>query len=423
MRLNNNKGFTLVEMVVVTAIFLVVIMISSDAFKTLLGQSVKLTKSEESNIGGVVGLEMLRHDLEQGGFGLPYSYQATPITYKEAGYAPASALNDAPNGIPRAFATLEAQAATADAHGSGGTYTPLAGTDYLAIKASSLGTGAASEKWSYLTYSSSIKPPKSWPSGNFAAGDKVIMLSHTFQDTGSYSNQLVYSSVLPGTYSVPFSPTGFTAPFTPPSGQTYYLYGLTSGSDVGMPFNRVDYLVATPSGSATPSPLSCAPNTGSLYRASVNHDSTDGGTLNYNPVLDCVADMQVVFGWDLADSSGTVVTDSSVAGDGLIDTWSNADGSVTSSSVTLPSSSYVSATVLTDPSHIRTKLKLVKVYILAQNGLRDTSYSSPATIPIGDPAEASLTRPGGFALGSTMRNYRWKVYRLVIKPKNLISNQ
>ncbi len=56
------------------------------------------------------------------------------------------------------------------------------------------------------------------------------------------------------------------------------------------------------------------PDTGILYKTTVNHAD---GKLTYIPVLDCVLDMQVVLGWDLN-------------GDGLIDTWSNADGSVVS---------------------------------------------------------------------------------------------
>jgi len=58
--LNSRKGFTLVEMIVVMAVFVVVIMITADSFKTILTQMTKITKSEESNIEGVVGLEMFR---------------------------------------------------------------------------------------------------------------------------------------------------------------------------------------------------------------------------------------------------------------------------------------------------------------------------------------------------------------------------
>ncbi len=433
MRLNNNKGFTLVEMIIVTAIFMVVIMITGDAFKTILDQTMKLYKSEESNIEGVVGLEMFRHDLEQAGFGLPYSYQLSGITYTEAGYAPANGYNDAPSGVPRAFVAGNNLAATSDGNGSdGGTYGILAGTDYLTIKATSVGMTDASQKWTYLTYSSSGKPAKSWPSGNFKAGDKVIMLRRSFQDSG-YSNQLVYDTTTPSIYWVgyTYSQSGYAEAFSPvlPS-EVFYVYGISSGSDVGMPFNRADYFVATPSsGSTAQVSPTCAPNTtGILYKASVNHKSTSpGGKLTYMPILDCVADMQVVFGWNLADLSGSVVTDPALTGGGPVDTWSNADGSSYSTDLTLPASDYIQNTILKDPGHIRTKLKVVKIYILAQNGRKDPSYTSPSAIFYDDPANPagvnSLTRPTGYPISAAMRNYRWKVYRLVIKPKNLISNQ
>ena len=65
-----NSGYTLIELLIVMVIFIVVIIISSSAFNTALTQTKKVSKSEESNIEGVIGLEMFRHDLEQAGFGL-----------------------------------------------------------------------------------------------------------------------------------------------------------------------------------------------------------------------------------------------------------------------------------------------------------------------------------------------------------------
>jgi len=42
---------------------------------------------------------------------------------------------------------------------------------------------------------------------------------------------------------------------------------------------------------------------------------------------------------------------------------------------------------------------------------------------VGDAGEASLTRVGGLSLAANQQNYRWKQYRLVVRPKNLLSNQ
>jgi len=190
-----------------------------------------------------------------------------------------------------------------------------------------------------------------------------------------------------------------------------------------MPFNRTDYFVATPPATAVQQATHCAPGTGILYKAVLKHAD---GLLNYIPLMDCVAGMQVVLGWD---------TD----GDGLIDTWSNADGTKYSSSLTIDSNTITNA--LLSPSgttssgnsspnlsivgtglNIRTGLKMIKVYILAQNGKKDTNYTSPSPIVIGEDDESNLT----YSLNISTKgwsNYRWKLYRIVVIPKNLLVNQ
>jgi len=100
MKRTGNKGFSLVETVVAMAIFVVIMLITGAAFKTALSNVSLVNKSEESNIEGVVGLEMFRHDIAQAGFGLPDSLNSTvPINYLEAKYSPASAYNDAPGNV------------------------------------------------------------------------------------------------------------------------------------------------------------------------------------------------------------------------------------------------------------------------------------------------------------------------------------
>jgi prepilin-type N-terminal cleavage/methylation domain-containing protein len=426
----SNKGFTLIELVVVMAVFIVIIMITGDAFNTILKQTTKLSKSEESNIEGVVGLEMMRHDLEQAGFGLPQAYDpdaSKVITYLEAGYLPANTYNDAPSGVPRAFVAGNNLGAVADpnSYTGGVKYNVLANTDYLVIKASSVGTNDAAQKWTYTNYSGATygsKPPKVWPGGNLKTSDKVIMLRRTFAN-GVYTNRLAYDNsdaTSRSIYWVSHSNIGYVPAFSPATPEEIiYEYGIAS-TNLGMPFNRADYFVAIPT-LAERLPTTCVPNkTGVLYKTSLDHTTTNpGGKLTYMPILDCVADMQVIFGWDLADSAGIIETDPLKTVDGQIDTWSNADGSAVSGVGTI---AQVQA-AMADAGHVRTKLKIVKVLILAQIGSRDPGYTSPSPLQVGEPGEESLTKPGGFVLTSDMLNYRWKVYKLIIKPKNLLSNQ
>lgn len=131
-------------------------------------------------------------------------------------------------------------------------------------------------------------------------------------------------------------------------------------------------------------PARCAPNTGVLYKALVNHAD---GSLRELPLLDCVAAMQVRFGMD-----------------------TNNDGAVDS--------------VVDDPGagltaeNIRDQLKDIRVYILAQEGQRDTFYTSPSPITANDPDFGNVitfTIPAG----DPRSNYRWKIYTLFIKPYNL----
>ncbi len=113
-----------------------------------------------------------------------------------------------------------------------------------------------------------------------------------------------------------------------------------------MPFNRADYYVST----SVTRPGRCAPGTGILMKAVVNQ--LDGGFSGSSlPLLDCVADMQVVtyLDTDLNGQAETPSTGLSVAaGPGAAQT-------------------------------IRDQLKEVRVYILAHEGQRDTSYTHTQT--------------------------------------------
>jgi hypothetical protein len=119
--------------------------------------------------------------------------------------------------------------------------------------------------------------------------------------------------------------------------------------------------------------------------------------------------MQVIYGWDLKSGGSS-------GNDGLIDTYSNADGTVAVGEAT----NTEVAAALSSAESVRNSLKLVKVFILAQNGKMDRNYTSPASYDLFDSGESSLGRT--YTLAGTMTNYRWKVYRIVVRPKNLASN-
>lgn len=413
--LKDQHGFSLVELIVTMAIFIVVVMISSDSFNLILKQSSRLMHSEESNIEGMIGLEQLRHDLQQAGFGIPYEFPATAPVYAEAANTPASTYNDAPSGIPRAFSSGNNLAGISDSGSeTGNTYNVVDGTDYLVIRGSSVGRGNTPQRWTYINYSSDSPKPHVWPSAaeNIKNNAWSIVLNRVFSN-GTYTNRLVVDGAIADvtdklyfatTYNPNFLGSNNFAPKSP--NEVHFVYGIVDGDDLRMPFNRTDYFVSKPSKIGS-MPSACAPKTGILYKTTINHGD---GKLSYIPIVDCVADMQVIYGWDLKNGG--------VAGtDGLIDTYSNADGSgvlgeATGSEVT---------TALGDAASIRANLKVVKVYLLVQNGRKDPNYTSPSPIALGDVGELSLSR--NYTLTSDMLNYRWRVQRIIVRPKNLTSNQ
>lgn len=409
----NCKGFTLIEMIIVMTVFIVVIIISSNVFNTVLQQASKIVRSEESNIEGIVGLEMFRHDLQQAGYGLFTEPLCTAYTGEAVG-EPASDYNeikrtiadpcdnDVVKEIPANRLPPRAVVAGNNLDGTEGNI--LAGSDYLALKGLTLARNAASQKWTYLETDASGIVPKVWPSKaeNLISSDRVMLMRRSLDQTDK-------------TYAIePNAASGnaFFRPFNSSFAQystntyQYVVYGLDDGGTPSMPFNRSDYFVAKPASSVSPM---CAKGIGNLYKATINQGD---GKRTLLPLLDCVADMQVVFGWDL-----TIGNSSSAGQDGSIDTWSSPDPKFSMGSA----SETDIKSAMEDPKLLSAALKVIKVYILAQVGRRDSGYTSTSPILVGGEDESSITR--SYALTQDMLNYRWKVFRIVVRPKNLVSNQ
>lgn len=404
--IRNSRGFTLVEMLVTMAVFVIVIAITGEAFNSILKNTSKLFRNEESNIEGMVGLEVMRHDIQQAGFGL---FTELGPSYDEAANPPASTYNDSPN-VPRPLVASNNIVSVTDTGDSGAKYDLMEGSDYLAIKATNVARNNVSQKWTYLKYSSGSVFPNTWRSAaeNFDSNDRVVLLQRQINASGQ-STTLAQDPG--GDFYYAFSDSAFSS-FSSSGTAIYSVYGLVGGPTTPrMPFNRSDYFVARPQ-DASAVPAVCAPNSGILYKTTVN---LADGKLNYVPLLDCVADMQVVFGWDMD-------------GNGVIETYSNADGSMFNSPLSLASNAVQNAisnasnnSADSSPS-IRNNLKLIKVYILAQQGKLDPGYTSPSSILVGDSGETALARTVDVAAKGWL-NYRWKLYRIIARPKNLPANQ
>lgn len=348
-----NAAFTIIELVIALTIVMVVLYAAINFFIVSVRQYKVQTKITETNVEGILGLELLRQDLESIGFGLPWN-NLVAYTERTGVNAAIVALTDSPN-APRAVLSVD-----------GATFTHN-NSDYLVIKSARVGMSDAAGKWTTLTQAD-IK--RTWtPAGeNLGNNDYVIVLA--LGSTDANRRSLVTS----GTFYTQFNSTAGFVPVEPYSANI--VYGIDNVIPV-RPFNRAEYYIDN-----TAVPQRCAPNTGVLLKAVVAHDAS-GTTPTLLPLLDCIADMQVVYGLDNN-------------ADGAVEAWSS------------------DISVGMTAADIRTQLAEVRVHILAQEGQRDDSYTTPSnTIFVGSQGVGRTFDVSGY------RNYRWRQYSIVVKPKNL----
>lgn len=353
-----NAAFTLVELVIAMSIVSVVLYAAINFFIVSVRQYKVQTKITETNAEGLLGLEFFRQDLEGIGYGLPWNID-NAVSYTER-TGDGSALNDgdgtAPDPPPRAVLSIDNAAFTVN------------NSDYLVIKSGRVGMSDAAGKWTTLTQSDS---KRSWTPGseNLAAGDYVIVLA--LGSTDANRRSLVVSG---SSFSTTFNNTSGFVPVDPYSANI--VYGIDNVQPV-RPFNRAEYYIDN-----TAVPRRCAPNTGVLVKAVLAHDAS-GSTPALLPLVDCAADMQVVYGLD-------------TNADGVVEAWSpDAPNGMTS-------------------AVLRAQLAEIRVHILAQEGERDDSYTTPSSaIFVGSQGVGRNFDVSGYA------NYRWRQYSIVVKPRNL----
>jgi prepilin-type N-terminal cleavage/methylation domain-containing protein len=356
------QGFSLLELMIALALVASVIAAATTFFIGVVNQYKVQTKITESNVEGIIGLELMRRDIESLGFGLPWDLNGSS-------YTEPAPLGDASN-PPRAVGSID-----------GGTDN----SDYLVIRSARVGMADAAGKWTTLRSGPLVR---NWgsPNDDLANTDHVIVISPG--DAINPSRVLLTPQA-----GSPFGDNGASLSLyvSVDTHWTNIVYGIDNIS-LSRPFNRADYYIANDS--AYPptydTPVHCASNTGVLVKTVRAHDSDARTPL---PLLDCVADMQVTYGLDTDADPATPL----VLGNNL-------------SSLTADA--------------IRTQLKEVRVYILAQVGQRDRSYRYPAdNVYLGPPGGAALGIGRNFDFTTSgiadFRNYRWKVYGIVVQPKSL----
>ncbi|MCL5024105.1 MAG: prepilin-type N-terminal cleavage/methylation domain-containing protein [Nitrospirae bacterium] len=372
MAAKRQEGFTLVELLITMTMFVLVIAAASDIFTGLLNRSKQQSKVSETNMEAMMGLDILRKDIGHAGYGLPWKIPAG-VNYLEASTASAALYNDAPSSAPRAILS--------------GNNTGYHGSDYIVIKAANLANNEVCRRWTYLR---SGNVAREWEpeAARLPGGARVIVLSNSQSAEGR-----VLVAAGPSFFSryERSSPDGLAqASFAPSdTAESRIVYGIDDDTNLRMPFNRADFFIRVPAGNM---PRMCASGTGVLYKAILSHTAGTFPAGNMVPLLDCVADLQVVFGLDVNNDGNIIYTDD------------------------------ISDGVLFSAPRIRDQVREVRVYVLAHEGQRDVNYLYPAgeiTMPAAPDPAAGLGSTFNLEAIPDYRNYRWKVYTLVVKPDNL----
>ena len=373
--LGRNDGFSLLELIITMVLVVIVLTMNTDTFSMIMRQSRQQGQVIASSMNRLVGLEVLRADIEMAGYGLPWTLPAG-TSYSEA--ASATTYNDSPSGVPRAIMS-----------GDNAGYN---GSDYLVIKGAAAGTGDTSQKWSYVINDGTSGAPKAktWSApGDLKANERVIAIWPNV--TGTYDKQLVLNSgAIFGTVAdgVGTLDSGLK-PWT--QSEWFLIYAISPDTDLRMPFNRADYYIARPANM----PQGCAPNTGILYKAVVSQ--ANGSLANPIPLLDCVADMQVAF---VLDTNG----------DGVID-YSWATDSAPTGNISALSA-----------KQVREQVKEVRIYVLSHEGTADPGFHyNSSTVRVGEKPTPNTGRDFDLSatIGTGWDHYRWKVDTLVLGPKNI----
>lgn len=400
--LRRQTGLTLVELMVTMIIFVLVIVAASNIFIGILGQYKQQSKIAETSIEGLVGLQMLRSDIEQAGYGLPYDIDTAD--YDEAVNDGATTQDDASFNDAGATDAPPRAVLTGLVAAGGASGLPNV-SDLLVLKATNIALNDTARKWASVSNTGPTNVITTWTNTvtggplteenlSFAPADRVTVLR-----PNAGTRQRILMNDAGAFYRTFPDPSGVipTDGFFPTveSYETYIMYGISpSTANPRMPFNRADYYVRRP---AT-MPTHCAPGTGILYKATINH--AGGGHTEY-PLLDCVAAVKIVL---IADTDEDAVTPPAAI---IAGAWPVLTGA--------------GATTAED---IRKQLKEVRVYILGHEGQRDASFTYSAQgldIPLGVDHLGVRDPQAGLLLDYTVpdRNYRWKIYTMVLKPYNL----
>jgi type II secretory pathway pseudopilin PulG len=396
--IKRETGFTLVELLVSMVMFVLVISAASQVFTTLLTQFKQQSKTVETQIEGIIGLEIMRYDVEHAGYGLPWNMSGA--AYTETSVSPVEPktsyddrlLSDGPPNNPARGTDAAGASNSPGAFRSRDNF-GFNGSDVFVVKSANVERDNTAHRWTRLGFNDEKRNGLS--GDNFDISDRVIVIAPGVTDENRRS--LVMSG---GSWSTRYDNTAGFAPALDES--INLVYGIKSEGSPAVapdrPFNRADYYIADLSlvVDVPPDlvPERCATGTGVLYKGILSHRDNGGlidNDTGHLPLLDCVADMQVAY----ILNSGAVV---------------NAD--------------FVNSLTAAE---VRANVRQVRIYILAHEGQRDPNFTftnftcGDGCIRVGEMIDTVLVgrdfTPSGVI--DDFQDYRWKLYTLVVTPLNL----
>ncbi len=366
--MKRENGVTLIELLVSLLILTIVIGLTLTFFTKQLTLTTSQSRISESSQEELSAMETMRRDIETAGYGLPWDMAGAQ--YSGAISSSASLYNDAPANAPRAIIIDNANS-------------------YLVLKGSTFSNNKASKHWGIYSRSGTFYNGFSGSAtsdytdlNRFTKGNYAIILT-------AGTNRLIRNGT---NWSYEYDGTSFPNP--PPESDSYLVYGISSDTSIPKaPFNRIDYYIKTPG----KLPTNCAAKSKILYRDIIKSST---GRLTYYPILDCVAGFHIWLGVD------------------------NGNGTITYSS--LPNFA-IAPSGNNKAADERAKLKIVKVYLLVQNGEKDRNYnfqnspefSSPSSYKFTDIDTSPPTHYFDLSGITDWKNYRWKLIKISVIPKNL----
>lgn len=376
------KGFSLIEVLIAIAILGVIMAMNSSTLQEMMLGVRQQGNIVSSQLEASLGLETLRNDLENAGFGLLDEFPSgTVIGYSEAVGTVPSVFNDTGGNIPRALAHHTDVSAL-----GGGSPAYMASSDYLVVKSPAAGLGVNAGKWTYVSGTT----VKVWDNGSLdmATGAGMIILkpavvkgdrARLIMDGNAFA--VSYPSI--ASAGPPPVAADLNSAFQPMNLENYIAYGVDDSAGLRMPYNRADYYVGDLNviGNSDRN-RSCADNTGALMKATVNNSTgVNGGQMSRWRLMECVGNMQVIFRIDTNN-------------DGVADASRN------------------NLTGL-NAYQIKENVKEIQVYILAHEGTLDRRYTHNGNSVLLGTKTVALN-----SFGADWNHYRWRIYTVIAKPRS-----